>query len=110
VVALVIARFVPTDEHRDTPSVRSELAALRSGRLWLSMSASPHHRRCHGRLQLNPLLTERAGISAGAVPLVLIGYGAGALVGTNLGGGLGEGKPLTTVTTAAICSARILLL
>ncbi|MDQ0753540.1 putative MFS family arabinose efflux permease [Streptomyces africanus] len=59
---------------------------------------------------LTPLLTERTDLSAATVPLVLVGYGIGALTGTNLGGRLGDRRPLTTVTGAAIDAALILIL
>ncbi|MFD7283489.1 MFS transporter [Streptomyces sp. NPDC059862] len=110
--AVLIGRFVPADEQRATASVRSEFAALRQGRLWLSMSATAliTGGAMAAFSYITPLLTERAGISQGAVPLVLIGYGIGALAGTNLGGRLGDRKPLTTVTAAAISAALILLL
>jgi predicted MFS family arabinose efflux permease len=112
VAALLIGRFVPADEQRGTASVRSEFTALRQGRLWLSMSATAliTGGAMAAFSYITPLLTERTGISAGAVPLVLIGYGIGALLGTNLGGRLGDRRPLTTVTGAAITAALILLL
>lgn len=112
IAALLIGRFVPADEHRGTASLRSEFTALRQGRLWLSMSATAliTGGAMAAFSYITPLLTERTGISTGAVPLVLIGYGIGALAGTNLGGRLGDRKPLTTVTGAAITAALILLL
>ncbi|MFJ8863811.1 MFS transporter [Streptomyces sp. NPDC102451] len=112
VAALLIGRFVPADEQRTTVSVRSEFTAVRQGRLWLSMSATAliTGGAMAAFSYITPLLTERTGLSAGAVPLVLIGYGIGALAGTNLGGRLGDRKPLTTVTGAAIGAALILLL
>ncbi|MEU9344144.1 MFS transporter [Streptomyces sp. NPDC048278] len=112
VVSLLISRFVPADTTRATASVRSEFAALRQGRLWLSMSATAliTGGAMAAFSYITPLLTERTGISAGWVPLVLIGYGLGALAGTNLGGCLGDRKPLATVTGAAIGAALILLL
>ncbi|MEU9411699.1 MFS transporter [Streptomyces sp. NPDC048281] len=112
VVSLLISWFVPADTTRATASVRSEFATLRQGRLWLSMS--PTALITGGAMAafsyITPLLTERTGISAGWVSLVLIGYGLGALTGTNLGGRLGDRKPLATVTGAAIGAALILLL
>jgi len=48
-----------------------------------------------------PLLTDRAGIPPGAVPLVLLGFGLGALAGTTIGGRLGDRRPLATTITAA---------
>ncbi|MEU1301617.1 MFS transporter [Streptomyces shenzhenensis] len=110
--ALLISRFVPVDTERATVSVRSQFTALRQGRLWLSMSATAliTGGAMAAFSYITPLLTDRTGISAGSVPLVLIGYGIGALAGTNLGGRLGDRKPLTTVTGAAIGAALILLL
>lgn len=111
-VALLISRFVPADTGRAAASVRSEFTALRQGRLWLSMSATAliTGGAMAAFSYITPLLTDRTGLSAGSVPLVLIGYGIGALAGTNLGGRLGDRKPLTTVTGAAVGAALVLLL
>ncbi|MFF9324550.1 MFS transporter [Streptomyces sp. NPDC014776] len=111
-VALLIRRFVPADTERATASVRSEFTALRQGRLWLSMSATAliTGGAMAAFSYITPLLTDRTGLSAGSVPLVLIGYGLGALAGTNLGGRLGDRKPLTTVTGAAVGAALVLVL
>ena len=57
-----------------------------------------------------PLLTERAGIPAGAVPLVLVGFGVGALAGTTTGGRLGDRWPLATTISASAAAALVLLL
>ncbi|GAA2912991.1 hypothetical protein GCM10010517_79530 [Streptosporangium fragile] len=55
-----------------------------------------------------PLLTGRAGIAAGLVPLVLVGFGVGALAGSLAGGRLGDARPHTT-TIAAAAGATVLL-
>ena len=64
--------------------LRSELAALRSGRLWLVLAACAT--TTGGVLSaysyISPLLTDRAGIAPGLVPLVLVGFGVGSLIGT----------------------------
>ena len=70
----LIARHVPHDGRRpQTVSIRSELTALRSGRLWLALAACAT--TTGGVLSaysyISPLLTDRAGIAAGLVPLVL---------------------------------------
>ncbi|MFJ6693176.1 hypothetical protein [Streptomyces sp. NPDC091294] len=44
------------------------------------------------------------------MPLVLAGYGVGALVGTNAGGYFGGRRPLATITAAAIAGTLVLLL
>ncbi|MDH6622744.1 putative MFS family arabinose efflux permease [Streptomyces sp. LBL] len=59
---------------------------------------------------ITPLLTNRAGIPAGAVPFVLIAFGLGALGGTTTGGRLGERRPMVTTITAAAATALVLFL
>ncbi|MFE6448774.1 MFS transporter [Nocardiopsis dassonvillei] len=107
----VIARHVPRGGagHRP-PSVRSELAALRSGRLWLALAACAA--TTGGVLAaysyVAPLLTERTGIASHLVPLVLAGFGAGSLVGSVLGGRLGDTRPHTATILAPLATALIL--
>ena len=76
-------------------------AALRSGRLWLVLAACAT--TTGGVVSalsfISPLLTDRAG---GLVPLVLVGFGVGSLIGTVYGGRLGDVLPhATTVVVAA---------
>lgn len=59
---------------------------------------------------ISPLLTDRAGIPAGLVPLVLVGFGIGALAGTAFGGRLGDRHPLSTVAGAVTLTASSLVL
>ncbi|MFC5824072.1 MFS transporter [Nonomuraea insulae] len=110
--AALIARTVPHDgPDHGTVSVRSEVTALRSGRLWLVLAACAT--TTGGVLAaysyIAPLLTGRAGIAAGLVPLVLVGFGIGALAGSLVGGRLGDARP-HTVTIAAAAGATVLLL
>lgn len=110
--ALVIGRFIPDEEQREGRSVRAECAALRQARVWLALSAIAL--LLGGVLAaytyISPLLTERAGIPVAAVPLVLTGYGVGALLGTTVGGRPGDRWPLATLVTAAAASTLVLLL
>ncbi|MET8418147.1 MFS transporter [Streptomyces sp. NPDC005134] len=110
--AAVIGRFIPGDERREASSVRAEFAALRDVRVWLTLSSMTL--LMGGVLAtytyISPLLTERAGISAGTVPMVLTGYGLGALLGTTVGGRLGDRRPLVTLITAAATTTLVLLL
>lgn len=112
VAAAVIGRFIPDEHRREVPSVRAEFAALRQGRVWLALGAIVF--LMGGVLAtytyISPLLTERAGIPTAAVPLVLTGYGVGALLGTTVGGRLGDRRPLATLITAAAASTLVLLL
>ncbi|TLF76445.1 MFS transporter [Nocardia cyriacigeorgica] len=94
-------------------SVSAELSAVRPWRVWMTLAAIVLAQA--GFLGaysfLTPLLTDRAGISAAAVPLVLVGFGVGALGGTALGGRLGDRWPLTTIAGAvALTSAMLLVL
>lgn len=108
----LIARTVAHDgPGQQAASVRSELTALRSGRLWLALAACAT--TTGGVLAaysyISPLLTGRAGISGGLVPLVLAGFGVGALVGSIVGGRLGDARPHTTTIVAAAGATLLLL-
>ncbi|MFD7296839.1 MFS transporter [Streptomyces sp. NPDC059897] len=109
---LVIARTVPRDgPDQHAGSIRSELSALRSGRLWLVLAACAT--TTGGVLAaysyIAPLLTGRSGLAAGYVPLVLVGFGLGALAGSLVGGRLGDRRP-HAVTIVAPAGATLLLL
>ncbi|WP_405778622.1 MFS transporter [Streptomyces sp. NBC_01378] len=110
--AAFIGRFIPTVGQRAEVSVRAELRALRQGRLWLALAAAALI--MGGVLAtytyITPLLTDRSGIGQGAVPLVLIGFGAGSLGGTAAGGRMGERRPMATAITAAAATALTLFL
>jgi predicted MFS family arabinose efflux permease len=108
----LIARTVAHDSPDDrTASIRAELRALRSGRLWLALAACAT--TTGGVLSaysyISPLLTDRAGIAGALVPLVLVGFGIGALAGTVVGGRLGDVRPNTTTIVAAAATALLLL-
>ncbi|ULR50878.1 MFS transporter [Streptomyces deccanensis] len=109
---VLIARTVPHDGgDRRAVSIRSELTALRNGRLWLVLAACAT--TTGGVLAaysyISPLLTDRSAIAPGTVPLVLAGFGLGALAGSLAGGRLGDRRP-HTVTIAAATGATLLLL
>lgn len=108
----LIARSVPHDgPDRQAVSIRAEVSALRSGHLWLALAACAA--TTGGVLSaysfISPLLSDRTGLAAGLVPLVLVGFGVGALVGTLLGGRLGDRHPYAT-TVAAPAATTVLLL
>ncbi len=110
--AALILRFVPHDDPEATrPSVRSEFASLRSRQLWLALISATMI--MGGVLStysyIAPLLTNRAGLAANLVPLALVGFGVGALIGSFLGGRLGDTRPYATTLTAAAATAAILL-
>ncbi|KPI22014.1 major facilitator superfamily MFS_1 [Actinobacteria bacterium OK006] len=107
-----ILRLMPAVERHEVPSIRAEFAALRQGRIWLALSAAA---LIMGGLMatysyISPLLTDRAGIPSGAVALVLVGFGVGALLGTTTGGRFGDRRPSATTLTGAALTALVLLL
>jgi predicted MFS family arabinose efflux permease len=109
--AVLVARHVSAD--RPAPgavSIRAELAGLRSGRLWLALAAMAT--TTGGVLStysyISPLLTDRAGITDEVVPLVLVGFGLGALVGFLVGGRLGDMCPHATTIAAAAATTTVL--
>jgi predicted MFS family arabinose efflux permease len=110
VAVALIARSVPADSaHEQSVPIRAELTPLRSGRLWLVLAACAT--TTGGVLSaysyISPLLTDRAGIATGLVPLVLVGFGVGTLIGTVLGGRLGDHHPhaITIAVPAATAVA-----
>ncbi|WP_275562780.1 MFS transporter [Streptomyces sp. 5-6(2022)] len=108
----LIARYVPHDgPDQQGVSMRSELSALRSGRLWLALAACAT--TTGGVLStysyISPLLTDRTNLPAGLVPLVLVGFGAGALAGSLVGGRLGDVRPHATTILAAGTTTVLLL-
>ncbi|MFE2267512.1 MFS transporter [Streptomyces griseosporeus] len=109
--AAVIGRFLPRAPQRAQVSVRDEIRALRQGRLWLALAAAVLIMGgvLAAYTYITPLLTDRAGIPAGAVPLVLVAFGAGALGGTAIGGRFGDRRPMATTIPAAAATALALL-
>lgn len=108
----LITRQIPHDPTGTAPvSLRSELTALRSGRLWLALAACAT--TTGGVLAaysyVAPLLTDEAGISASLVPLVLAGFGLGSLVGSIVGGRLGDTRPHATTIVAPVGTTLVLL-
>lgn len=108
----IIARLVPADapEHRGS-STLSALADLRSPRLWLVLAACLT--TSGGVLAtysfISPILTDRAGVPAALVPLVLAGFGIASFLGTLLGGRLGDRRAhVVTIVTPAATTAVLL--
>lgn len=93
------------------PSVKAELAGLRDPRVWLVLAGAAIV--CGSSLAaysfISPLLTENTGMAASAVPLVLLAYGVGALIGSNLGGRLGTRRPYGVLFTSATATFFVLV-
>ena len=107
-----IARLVPHSDRETTSSLREQAGVLTQGRLWLVLAATA---LVTGGFMaafsfVSPLLTERTGLSGNVVPLVLVGFGVGSLIGTNLAGRFGDRGPLRTFTVITLSSTAVLLL
>lgn len=112
VPALVaVLRLAPATSNGQRVSVRAEVSAVRPWRVWAVLAAvTVAQAGFLGAYSfISPLLTDRAGISASLVPLVLVGFGIGALGGTAVGGRLGDRWPLPTIA-AAVTTTSVLLL
>ncbi|MCW2633804.1 MAG: Arabinose efflux permease family protein [Blastococcus sp.] len=90
-VAAVLA-VVPSSPGRPEATVRGELGALRRPQVLLTLLVGMVGFGGMFALYsyIAPVVTEVAGLSRGTVPLVLLAYGAGGVVGTALGGRLAD--------------------
>ena len=106
----VIARQVPADGERAHLSVRAELGALRQVRVWVVFltAALFEGGMIAAYSYVAPLLTTRAGLPEKFIPLALLGFGAGALLGTMTGGRFGDRRPFGTAIPAAVLTACVL--
>ncbi|MFF4082723.1 MFS transporter [Streptomyces sp. NPDC001777] len=93
------------------PSVKAELNGLREVRVWLVLAGAAIV--CGSSLAaysfISPLLTENTGMAASTVPLVLLAYGVGALIGSNLGGRLGAQRPYRVLFASAAATFLVLV-
>ena len=113
VAALVIGRSVPAnDTDRPATSVASEVRAVSSRPVWAliltTVLATGGYMTVFS--YVSPLLTDRSGMPQWAVPLVLAGYGVGALIGTNLAGRFADARPLHTFLLATAGTAVVMAL
>src|SRR4051794_10727402 len=112
IAAAVIGRFTPGEATGAAVSVRSELRALRSGRLWLVLGSTVLLMGgCMGTFSfISPLLTERSGIPLEVVPLVFVCFGVGSMIGTNGVGRFADRWPVATLIACALAAGLVLLL
>jgi MFS transporter, DHA1 family, inner membrane transport protein len=96
---LALWRWLPGLPVRDGASVRTEVRALRNGRLWIACLAGSIG---FGGMfsvysYVSPLLTDVTGIAEATVPIVLALFGVGMTIGTLLGGRLADRSVIRTV-------------
>ncbi|MEV6906229.1 Cmx/CmrA family chloramphenicol efflux MFS transporter [Amycolatopsis sp. NPDC051071] len=91
-----VALLVPKRPNGPYAGIGAEFAAFRNGRVWVALSTSMLTQAavfcCFS--YLSPLLTEITGFPAGAVPLLLVLFGAGCLAGSFIGGRFADRFPL----------------
>lgn len=108
---IAVLRLAPTVSTGDRVSIGAEVRAIRPWRVWAVLGAIMLAQA--GFLGaysfISPLLTDRAGIPASLIPLVLVGLGIGALGGTALGGRFGDRWPLPTIAAAVTTTSALLL-
>ncbi|MCU1530311.1 MAG: transporter [Frondihabitans sp.] len=112
IAAVVIGRFAPADADRQPQSARTEIRALAQGPTWLLVAATVLVTGAYmGAFSyISPLLTDRTGLPEWAVPILLVCFGVGALIGTNVAGRLADARPLLTFLAAAVGIAVVLAL
>ena len=112
----MLARLVPSQPGgHATSSIRAQFAALRRGRLWLTLATCMLVTACvitvYSYIAL--VLTQRTGLPEEVVPLVLMSFGASAFIGNQIGGRHGDRHPYrtlyTTVTLTAVAVIGLLL-
>src|SRR4051794_39712026 len=112
VTAAVIGRFTPAEAAGPAVSVRSELRALRSVRLWLVLGGTVLIMGgCMGTFSfISPLVTERSGIPLELVPLVFVCFGVGSMIGTNGIGRFADRRPVAALIGCALAAGLVLAL
>jgi len=93
VLTLISIRlWVPYSPIHEGASIRRELTALRSGRVWMAMATGIVGFGGFFAVYsyISPTLTDVTGLQAAAVPLVLGLYGIGMVFGNLLGGRLAD--------------------
>jgi DHA1 family inner membrane transport protein len=112
--AVLVAKQVAADPPGDVDirsAVRSETAVLKRPALWLLYLATA---LIPGGLlatfsYIAPLLLDRAQVPSAIVPVALLGYGVGAVVGVLLGGRFGDHRPLLMLVSAVAVQILVLV-
>ncbi|MFV0128189.1 MFS transporter [Streptomyces sp. HMX112] len=94
----------------DGGTVRQELLAFRAPRLWLALCTSTLviGATFAAFSYFNPILTEVTGFGTGAVPLLLIAYGAATVVGNTVVGRLADRHNVTVLVWGLALNALFL--
>ena len=115
VVALLtfaaVAAVVPSSPGRPDATIRSELGALRRPQVLLTLTVAVVG---FGGMfavysYIAPVITDVTGMPRAAIPLVLLAYGVGGVVGTVLGGRLADRALFRSLVGANVFTGLVLL-
>ncbi|MFD9884622.1 MFS transporter [Streptomyces alboflavus] len=95
----------------ESGSLREELGAFKSPRLWLTLTTSTFviGATFAAFSYLNPILTEITGFATGTVPLLLVAYGAATLIGNTVVGRLADRHTLPVLVTGLLLNFGFLV-
>ncbi|MEU6126389.1 MFS transporter [Streptomyces sp. NPDC047123] len=98
-------------ESQENGSLREELGAFRSPRLWLVLTTSTFviGATFSAFSYLNPILTDLTGFSTGTVPLLLVAYGAATLIGNTVVGRLADRRTLPVLVAGLALNLAFLV-
>lgn len=108
---IAVYRTIPPNPP-DTPAVsaRAELRVLLDIRVWLVLACCVIVNGASYSVYsfIVPLLMVNTGLPEAITPFVLIGYGAGAFVGSYLGGHIGSRRPYAVLFVSATATLLVL--
>lgn len=110
--ALMVAIFVPHSHPDRTRTVRRELGDFANTQVWLTLliGAVGFGGMFAMYSYIAPTITEVTGLSAATVPLFLLAYGVGGLIGTSIGGRLTDWSVMKTIIIGNVATGLLLAL
>ena len=107
--AVSVLRVVPDVAADRSATFRRELTALRRPQVWLAIATGGIGGGGMFAVYsyISPILTDRAGLALGAVPLVLAVWGCGMVAGNLLAGRLMDWRPHASMIGAFLAMAAI---
>lgn len=108
--AALVLTFVPRSPADRDASIRTELSALRSPQVWLTLAIGTVG---FGGMfamysYIAPVVTDVTGQGKGFIPFVLLAFGVGGIAGTALGGRLADWATLRSLMGAIVATGILL--
>ena len=113
VVGLLIMKVMPAmPAPSGAPSLRSELAAFKSAKLWgiYATSLLLIGATFAGFTYFVPILTDISGFSSATVPLLLVIYGLATLVGNNIVGRLADAHTIMVIVVGLVATIAAMVI